>query len=307
MSVEDRIKSIDLAALKARINGRRIVASVSCGKDSAAMSLLLTELGLEHSRVFWDTGWEHPSTYEYLRGPLTDALGEIDEGRSSKYRGMVDLIIKKGMFPSGDGKRFCTQELKIKPAIEYFNGLDCEAVNCVGIRAAESQERAKMPEWEYSDALDCEVWRPLMHWTEADVIEMHHRHNLSPWPMYLRGASRCGCWPCINANKEDLKFLAREDPERISLIREIEKELGDKAQARDANNTRPTFFRAMGALRSEGQKRVPIDDVIKWAMTSRGGSQFEMFAAAGRDAGCVRWGLCDLAIDATASERKENK
>ena len=46
--------------------GRRVIASISGGKDSAAMSLWLTE----HDRVFADTGWEYEATYEYLRGPL---------------------------------------------------------------------------------------------------------------------------------------------------------------------------------------------------------------------------------------------
>lgn len=37
----------------------------------------------------------------------------------------------------------------------------------------------------------------------------------------------------------------------------------------------------------------PIDRVIEWAGTARGGKQFELFAAPVRDAGCMRWGLCD--------------
>ena len=54
------------------IRGRKVVASVSGGKDSAAMSLYLCEVGVAHERVFMDTGWEHRITYEYLRGELTD-------------------------------------------------------------------------------------------------------------------------------------------------------------------------------------------------------------------------------------------
>ena len=65
------------AEILTRLNGRRVVASVSGGKDSAAMSLYLHELGIDHDRVFLDTGWEHPDTYEYLRGELTAKLGPI--------------------------------------------------------------------------------------------------------------------------------------------------------------------------------------------------------------------------------------
>ena len=90
-----------------KLEGRLVVASVSGGKDSAAMSLWLTENEVEHERVFADTGWEHPLTYEYLRGPLTEKLGPIVEVRGS--RSMEELILHKGMFPSRT-RRFCTQD-----------------------------------------------------------------------------------------------------------------------------------------------------------------------------------------------------
>jgi 3'-phosphoadenosine 5'-phosphosulfate sulfotransferase (PAPS reductase)/FAD synthetase len=53
------------------------LASVSGGKDSTAMSLHLRERGIEHRRVFFDTGWEHAATYEYL-DYLGDVLGPIE-------------------------------------------------------------------------------------------------------------------------------------------------------------------------------------------------------------------------------------
>jgi hypothetical protein len=62
------------------LEGKTVVASISGGKDSAAMSLHLRERGIEHRRVFMDTGWEAGETYDYLRGeltrvPCTDCVG----------------------------------------------------------------------------------------------------------------------------------------------------------------------------------------------------------------------------------------
>jgi len=91
------------------LKGRVVVLSVSGGKDSAAAALHLRELGIEHIRVFADTGWEHAATYEYLRGPLTDLLGPITEVRG--LLGFADLVRKKRLFPDRT-KRFCTTELK---------------------------------------------------------------------------------------------------------------------------------------------------------------------------------------------------
>jgi 3'-phosphoadenosine 5'-phosphosulfate sulfotransferase (PAPS reductase)/FAD synthetase len=101
-----RVKALE------KLDGRHVIASVSGGKDSAAMSLWLTEQGIEHERVFADTGWEHPETYRYLWDVLVPKLGPITVVRGPYT--LPELVAKKGMFPSRT-RRFCTQELKVKP------------------------------------------------------------------------------------------------------------------------------------------------------------------------------------------------
>ena len=299
--------SHELADLKARLNGRRIIASISGGKDSAAMSLYLTELGLEHDRVFLDTGWEHAKTYDYLRGELTSKIGPILELRNEKHPGgMADVVVAKGMFPSRT-RRFCTQELKVYPMQRYIRGLadaGQDMVNAVGVRAAESAARARLGEWEWSEGFDCEVWRPLISWSEQEVIDIHARHGLRPNPLYLEGAKRVGCWPCIMSAKDEIRRVADTDPAKIDRIEELEAAVNAKAEARYAAKgesftslgyLRPAFFQAMGALRGEGRdgRMVPIREVVAWARTGHGGKQYELFAAGEADAGCMRWGLCD--------------
>ena len=296
------LTSEQIVELKSKIAGRRVVASISGGKDSAAMSLYLTELGIDHDRVFMDTGWEHEGTYAYLRGPLTEKLGAIKEIVNVKYpNGMVDLVIKKGMFASRM-QRFCTQELKVFPMRDHIRSIQDagnEVLNTVGIRRAESEARSKMPEWEWNDTMDCEVWRPLIHWTEQDVIDIHRRHGLSPNPLYLKGAERVGCWPCVFARKSEIRFLAENEPERIDFIRDLEEKVAQRPSERYAAKgetfeslgfVRPAFFQE----KTGGSGRPwPIDEAVKWAKTARGGKQFELFAANESDAGCMRWGLCE--------------
>lgn len=306
--------------LARRLRGRRIVASISGGKDSAAMSLFLKEHDIEHERVFMDTSWEHPLTYEYLRGELTCVIGPIVEIRAVLT--MEELILKKGMFPSRH-RRFCTEMLKVQPMRAYLAALDAEVVNCVGIRREESAARAALVEWEWSDTFDCEVWRPILTWTLDDVIAIHRRHGLKPNPLYLLGASRVGCWPCIMARKSEIRLVADETPERIDRIRELERAVGSAAHGRYQRRLRvlqehgpealtaqdraamllddgavkpfspPSWFQSR--LKAEGGLCWPIDRVVEWSRTVRGGReenrQVESFDAA--DEGCVRWGVCD--------------
>jgi len=290
------------------LNERRVVASVSGGKDSAAMSLWLTEQGVDHDRVFMDTGWEHPATYDYLRGPLTAKLGPIVELRAPLL--MEDLIRKKGMFPSRT-RRFCTQELKIRPMQRYLKERQAagdDVINAVGVRADESEARRRLREWEWQEGFDCEVWRPILLWSEQQVIDIHKRHGLHPNPLYLLGASRVGCWPCIHARKAEIRLIADKDPERVVRLRLLEEEVGVAAQARAVRDgkelkTLPTWFQNPTSRAGEDGHRDgscwSIDRVVEWSRTARGGRQFELFAPSYEE-GCMRWGLCEQAAKSSA-------
>lgn len=278
-------------------NGKfEVVAAISGGKDSAAMSLFLADLGIKHRRVFFDTGWEHSKTYEYLRGELADKIGNVEEIKPPLQ--MEELIKNKGMFPSRV-VRYCTQQLKVLPAKQYLAKIlesGKTPINAVGIRSGESKSRSGLFEWEWEDDFQCFVWRPIIAWSEKQVIDYHAKHNLAPNPLYLMGASRVGCWPCIFARKAEIRLMAETDPDRVARIEHLEKMIGDASQTRhdkrgEVLKYRPTFFQA-NKLDENGEYLArPITDVVAWSKTSRGGNQFEMFSD-NRD-GCMRWGLCD--------------
>lgn len=314
------------AELLRRIGDRTVIASLSTGKDSVAMCLHLTELGIPHERIYLDTRWENPKVkehLEYLRqklGPITELSGAL---------GMVELIRKKGMFPSRL-TRFCTQQLKVFPARDYIlarvdGGEDI--VNAVGIRRGESEARSQMAEWEDQPDFDCEVWRPLVEWSVDDVIAIHKRHDIRPNGLYLLGFKRVGCWPCIHVNKEEIRLLAEVDPARIDEIRQLEQEIALKSAKRyagliarfeDGGPTAlskrertylldedggikpwnaPAFFQS--PLKEDGGKCWPIDKVVEWAKTKYGGrkrdQQMDLLAFGGINDGCMRWGLCETA------------
>src|SRR3990172_316628 len=132
--------------------------------------------------------------------------------------------------------------------------------------------------------------RPLVEWTETDVIEIHRRHGLPPNPLYLMGARRVGCWPCIFASKAEISLVAEHDPARIDTIRALEAETNASRMATfSARGEMMRYPATFFTLRPDGKTHVaaPIDAVVEWARES-GPEQPTLF-----DEGCMGWGLCD--------------
>lgn len=276
--------------------GAIVVAAMSGGKDSTAMSLWLNEQGIDHRRVFADTGWEADETYAYL-DILCERLGPIDVVRNEALwsdarpgeEGMLTLVRRKQMFPSRT-RRFCTEHLKLKPLKAYIERVsdDGPVINAIGIRAAESQARALLPEWEWNKDFDCQIWRPLIGWSEQDVIDIHHRHGLPPNPLYLGSARRVGCYPCVFASKEEIATLPEA---RVQQIAVVEHELTRDAEERGVERPSRSFFNMRSDPVTGASGFVPIERVREWAKTDRGGAQMRLLETA--DPGCMRWGLCD--------------
>jgi len=270
--------------------GVNVVSSISGGKDSTALALALTEAEIEARLVFADTGWEHESTYdhlEYLRG----VLGPIDVVRGPNT--FTDVVKIHKMFPSqrkvlGGGARFCTSELKVLPIIKYLVEIAGDnpdsLINAVGIRADESIARSKLDAVEYNESTGFKTWRPILRWSEEDVVEIHKRHDVRLHPLYRLGATRVGCWPCIGADKQALRLVSSLDPDRISEIREIEIVLS-------AGKDSP---RTMFSYRRPGETKFKpafIDEIIDWSSQIRGGY---LLGFGEDDWACMRWGFCEV-------------
>ena len=123
----------------------KVLVAYSGGKDSqAALIWSVKQYGLKNvEAVFCDTGWENDVTYKHII-ETTQAMGvKLVTLKSSKYNGMVDLALKKQRFPSTRA-RFCTEELKTKPFIDYVLDHKEHLLIIQGIRANESASRSLM-------------------------------------------------------------------------------------------------------------------------------------------------------------------
>lgn len=280
------------------IEGLHIIASFSGGKDSTALLVALQASGLPFTAVFADTGWEHPATYAYI-DEVAAKLGIVVH-KVGVAGGMVARAGYRAGFP-GRLQRWCTQELKIDPIKAWLSGYEAAAgdtVMALGIRADESEARAKLD--ELSDdppgprSWGRYVWRPLLRWTIDDVLTTIREAGFDVNPLYRMGMDRVGCFPCIFASKAELHAMAEIWPERVDQIEALEADFtrlrAERNEVKPGRYTHPqaTFFQSRRAdMRPQG-----IRELIDWSYTARGGKQYDMFP--GATGGCMSWGLCDL-------------
>jgi len=125
----------------------KLLCPLSGGKDSEATLLYCMETyGVENIiAVFCDTQWEHSWTYAHLQYLVKKSGVEFLILGSKKYDGFIDMVKKKKRFPSTKA-RFCTEELKIKPMIDYILSLQDHITVFQGIRNDESLMRSTMTE-----------------------------------------------------------------------------------------------------------------------------------------------------------------
>jgi 3'-phosphoadenosine 5'-phosphosulfate sulfotransferase (PAPS reductase)/FAD synthetase len=228
----------------------------------------------------------------------------------------VDLTLWKGRFPSRRAQ-FCTEFLKREPIDAYLANLLAvgPVVQWLGVRRDESLNRRHAPfvqRVRYDDGRHAmTMLRPLIHWTAQNVFSFAKACGLPPNPLYLRGAKRVGCFPCINSGKDDLLSVADVDPgalERLlewealvkaaskqgaatffapdvtpdgaKMVRRIKAETARRVRIlRHSGLSDKELKQAAGRLSAEASAAMPwpnAADVFEWARTDRGGRQVSL-------------------------------
>ena len=220
----------------------KILVSFSGGKDSQACLIQAAKQygTYKIEAVFCDTGWEHPDTYQHITDVCMQ-MGVKLTTLKSKYD-FVSLAVYKKRFPSTKA-RFCTEELKMKPMIDYVLSLKESCIIIQGIRAGESVARAAMDEQcmyfkgyfqpnkngrkesykgrevrEWCSQYDASVVRPIFRWAAQDVIDCIIDSGQKPNPLYYRGFSRVGCLPCIMCRQAEIRELMKDEPMKQRLL-----------------------------------------------------------------------------------------
>lgn len=198
---------------------------------------------------------------------------------------MLNNMLLHGAMPTRQA-RHCTEVLKIDvaynqillPLLAEFDG---EIINWSGVRAEESEARSNY-KWVNEDPRGdgfLFTFLPIHKWLVQDVFALHKYLGFQPNPLYMRGASRVGCWPCIMSRKSELREVAVTTPDKITQLNEWEKLIGKVSRytvwmnsLQDEDYNISFMVPRVGAGKN-------IHDMVAWSMTNRGGDEIEYTGA----------------------------
>lgn len=219
------------------------VISLSGGKDSTAMLLMMLERGEPITDiVFFDTGWEFPQMHEHL------ARLELYIGRrivrlqsrepfnyffSQRPRTRNKDCSRLGYGWPSITRRWCTRE-KIRAIDAYCTALSWQGhslpiVQCIGY-ALDEPDRIKD---QRKPAIHQNFAYPLADWriTAADALEYCKSHGFT-WDGLYNVFARVSCFCCPLKQIEELQALRAHFPDLWQRMLEMESWLpeGDKGR-----------------------------------------------------------------------------
>jgi DNA sulfur modification protein DndC len=228
----------------------------SGGKDSQAMFLHVHEhvpasqIRIVHAdlpEVDWEGIQEHIEATSF-GVPMTVCRAR---------RTLLQMVEERGMFPS-PAQRQCTSDLKRGP-IEKVIRHHCKAsgnnlvVNCMGMRADESANRAKLETFKLSKGnsiagREWYDWLPIHDWSLARVFDRIAQAGQEPHWAYAAGMTRLSCCFCIMASREDLRTAARLKPDLYRRYVELERSTGHVMMMPTKKLGRQTLEQITGVL-----------------------------------------------------------
>ena len=203
----------------------KYLVSVSGGKDSTALlSFMLKRRPKEDIIPFYcDTGWEHNDTYKYL--DYLESYFDIKIERLTPGKTFEELCIENKMIPSFRTK-FCTRILKMERSNEFVKSFNDDVVVLTGVRRDESENRKN--EQSHKIVNGIKYIQPIAYWTTQEVYTYLKDEGVELNPLYKKGFSRVGCYPCIFANQKDIGALEEWAVDRVKNLESKVSEVAGK-------------------------------------------------------------------------------
>ena len=196
------------------------IVSLSGGKDSTAMLLMMLERGEDiHSIVFFDTGWEFPEMIEHIN-KLENYIGieivKLKPAQTFDYLLMEKPVKKRGgknhgeIHRLGHGwpaalRRWCTR-LKIN-AIEKYYRQQTDFISCIGFAADEAKRVLTTQNKPWSERY------PLIEYDISEKEALAYCYDKGfDWGGLYELFGRVSCFCCPLQRIGELRMLRKHKP-----------------------------------------------------------------------------------------------
>lgn len=218
--------------------GAIFYVSHSGGKDSQAMYNLVSKEvpAAQIVVVHADLGEvEWTGVQAHIKNVVSHELNVVQAvKKTGEKKTFLQMVEERGMWPSSSCRQ-CTSDLKRDPIMKFIRqdttrrGVTI-AVNCTGIRAAESAARAKKETFklnnrETNSKRTVYEWLPIFDLSTADVFQAIKESGQEPFWAYKKN-ERLSCVFCIMGSLNDLRHGAEERPELYKKYVDLEKKIG---------------------------------------------------------------------------------
>jgi len=213
------------------LNGAKCFVLISGGKDSLATLVYTKKVAEIVSRrsslvprhflraIHVDTTVGFPEVTKYVRKVCRQLNVRLSIVRPEKnfFELAEDWGIPSFRF------RWCCRELKIKPVQDFLAKIPGRKVVIDGIRAEESNLRAKyLPIW-YHPSFKCLSVSPIFRWTRKRVEQYVESANLPENPVRQLGCS-AECWCGAYKTRSDFLKLKEIKPELFDKLSNLEEQ-----------------------------------------------------------------------------------
>lgn len=188
----------DILRATLEMYGQHAAFSTSLGAEDQAITHMLMQINPEANIFTLDTGRMFPETYELIE--RTEArYGMRIRVFFPDYKAVEEMVSTRGInlfYYSIENRKMCCHIRKIEPLKRALHG---KKVWITGLRREQSPTRKDMCLAEWDEGNHIIKVNPLLEWTEKQVWDYIHEHNIPYNTLHDKGFPSIGCLPCTRA------------------------------------------------------------------------------------------------------------
>lgn len=145
-----------------------------------------------------DTGRLFPETYDLIAQTNARYKTKL-QVYFPDHSAVEEMVNSKGInlfYNSIENRKTCCHVRKVEPLRRAFSGLK---VWICGLRRDQSVTRNEMQRIEWDESNGLIKLNPLMEWSEQQVWDFIHAHNVPYNTLHTKGFPSIGCQPCTRA------------------------------------------------------------------------------------------------------------